>query len=105
MLDLRQNVTRWVMTVEFRFEEQPPLGPLPRGELVEMHMDPLTGENEAQSAARLAGLPASQRAALPLSALPDGWDRTGPQRPLPLRLRQEVQALPRGAGVRGSALG
>ena len=77
LLDLRQNVTRWVMTVEFRFEEPPPIDPGPRGELVEVHMDPNTGENEAQSAARLAAIPADQRAALPMSALPDGWERTG----------------------------
>ncbi len=77
LLDLRQNVTRWVMTVEFRFEEPPPIDPGPRGDLVEVHMDPNTGENEAQSASRLAAVPADQRAALPMSALPDGWERTG----------------------------
>ena len=39
LADLRQNVTRWLMTVEFRFEEPTPM-PMPRGGLVEVHMDP-----------------------------------------------------------------
>ncbi len=81
--DLRENVTRWCMTIEFRFEEPPPMPAAPLGELVEVHMDPLTGENEAQSAARLASISNDQRAALPLSALPAGWERTGRNAPCP----------------------
>ncbi|HEY0437446.1 MAG TPA: preprotein translocase subunit SecA, partial [Phenylobacterium sp.] len=42
LVDLRQNVTRWLMTVEFQFEEPPPP---PAGQFFEVHMDPLTGEN------------------------------------------------------------
>src|SRR5438876_1870217 len=48
LVDLRQNVTRWLMTVEFAFEEPPPP---PAGQLFEIHLDPLTGENVAQMGA------------------------------------------------------
>jgi preprotein translocase subunit SecA len=73
LVDVRQSVTRWLMTVEFQFEEppQPPPG------LFEIHMDPLTGENAAQMGALPDGLPVDQRAALPVSALPPGWENTG----------------------------
>ena len=44
---LKQNVTKWLMTVEFRYPEaQPEPAPAPRGGLFEVHMDPETGENE-----------------------------------------------------------
>jgi preprotein translocase subunit SecA len=81
--DLRHNVTRLCMTVEFRFEEPPPpLDIKPRGDFFEVHMDPTTGENEAAMAA--AGvLSAQQRQSLPLNALPDGWERTGRNAPCP----------------------
>jgi preprotein translocase subunit SecA len=72
--NLRQNVTRWLMTVEFRFEEPAPPPP-PRGGFVEVHMDPLTGQNERDGVIPDA-LPAVQRQALPTSALPDDWERT-----------------------------
>ena len=48
LTDLRQNVTRWLMTVEFQFEA-PPAPPM--GNFQEIHLDPLTGENVAQIAA------------------------------------------------------
>jgi len=75
LADLRQNVTRWLMTVEFRFEEPPPQF-APVGGLVEVHMDPLTGENERSWGFIPEGLPAEQRQALPASSLPDNWERT-----------------------------
>ena len=86
LVDLRQNVTRWVMTVEFRFEEPPPpLGPM--GDLTEVHMNPFTGENELAYAGGDYGMPdglsAEQRQALPVTALPDGWERTGRNTPCP----------------------
>ena len=81
LTDLRHNVTRWLMTLEIRYEEQPPLEPLPRGELVEVHMDPLTGENEAARTAAYGS--ADQRQALPLSSMPPGWERTGRNAPCP----------------------
>jgi preprotein translocase subunit SecA len=87
LIDLRQNVTRWVMTVQFQFEEPSRFDPSsPLGELVEVHMDPMTGENEAgYGGAREVpdGLSAEQRQALPFAALPDGWDRTARNSPCP----------------------
>jgi preprotein translocase subunit SecA len=74
--NLRQNVTRWLMTVEFRYEEpEPPLLPLRPG-LVEVHMDPNTGENERAGGVMPDFVPAEERAALPVSALPADWERT-----------------------------
>jgi preprotein translocase subunit SecA len=77
-VDLRQNVTRWLMTVEFQFEEPPPEpAPAPRGALIEEHMDPLTGQNERfNPAGANAALTPDERAALPHSALPAGWEAT-----------------------------
>ena len=85
LVDLRQNVTRWLMTVEFHFEEPPPEpAPAPIGGLVEVHMDPYTGENERfNPAGGDASIPAEERAALPLSALPAGWEATSRNSPCP----------------------
>ncbi|MDB5447080.1 MAG: secA [Phenylobacterium sp.] len=80
LVDLRQNVTRWLMTVEFQFEEPPPPPP---GQLYEVHLDPLTGENAAQMGAIPDGLPADQRAGLPVTVLPQGWEDTGRNAPCP----------------------
>jgi preprotein translocase subunit SecA len=74
LVDLRQNVTRWLMTVEFQFEAPPQPAPT---QLFEVHLDPLTGENAVQAGALPDGLPVDQRAALPVTALPDGWESTG----------------------------
>ncbi len=75
--DLRQSVTRWLMTVEIQFADAEPAPPPP---MFEMHLDPLTGENERAlemaDAAMMSGSP-EQRAALPMSALPAGFERTG----------------------------
>jgi preprotein translocase subunit SecA len=49
-------------------------------------MDPLTGENERaleMAGAALASGSPQQRAALPLSALPAGFERTGRNAPCP----------------------
>ncbi|MDP1736621.1 MAG: preprotein translocase subunit SecA [Caulobacter sp.] len=74
LVDLRTNVTRWLMTVEFQFSDPEP-EPL---QFQEVHMDPLTGENERALAFAGAGadMTGEQRAALPISALPQGWERT-----------------------------
>ena len=97
LTDLRQNVTRWVMTVEFRFEEPEPqqsFEPFPLdltafggeagsqggGGLQEVHLDPRTGENERESGWGVGGggdLTAAERERLPVTALPGGWERTG----------------------------
>jgi preprotein translocase subunit SecA len=86
LADLRQSVTRWLMTVEFRFEEPPP--PVaPAVGLVEVHMDPMTGQNERElalaSAAATGAVPLEQRQALPASALPSQWERTSRNAPCP----------------------
>jgi preprotein translocase subunit SecA len=80
LVDLRQNVTRWLMTVEFAFEEPP--AP-PSGPTFEVHLDPFTGENELERGFVPDGVSADQRAALPISALPDGWEDTGRNQPCP----------------------
>ena len=74
--DLRQSVTRWVMTVEFQFAPPEPTPP----SMFEVHLDPQTGQNERAMAfadQTLSAGDAEQRAALPLSALPEGWERSG----------------------------
>ncbi|MHB8528082.1 MAG: preprotein translocase subunit SecA [Caulobacteraceae bacterium] len=80
--DLRQSVTRWLMTVEVQFAEPEPV----QSPMYEVHIDPLTGENERAlemaGAALMAGSGA-ERAALPLAAMPDGFERTGRNAPCP----------------------
>ena len=80
MVNLRQNVTRWLMTVEFQFEEPPPPS---FGQFQEVHLDPLTGENVADMGALPDGLSAEQRQALPVSSLPEGWENAGRNAPCP----------------------
>ncbi len=75
LVDLRQNVTRWLMTVEFQFAEPELTSPL-QG-LTEIHIDPLTGENAAEMGALPDGMSPDQRQALPVSSLPAGWEQTG----------------------------
>jgi preprotein translocase subunit SecA len=83
------------MTIEFRFQEPAPqmptlgpppetpglpAGPPPASTFTEIHLDPLTGENERAPltlAGDLGALTLAQRGAAPSSALPDGWQRTG----------------------------
>jgi preprotein translocase subunit SecA len=72
--DLRTNTTRWLMTVEIAYAEPEPLH-TPEG-LVEVHLDPLSGENAAVAGALPEGLAPDQREALPVSALPEGWEYT-----------------------------
>ena len=70
------------MTVEIQFA--PPEPALPQ--MFEVHVDPLTGENEravAFAGATLNSGDAEQRAALPLTALPAGYERTGRNAPCP----------------------
>ena len=82
-VDLRQNVTRWLMTVEFHFEE-PPAEPPPHGVLIEEHMDPVTGNNERASPGMAnPALTVDERRALPPGALPAGWEDTSRNAPCP----------------------
>ncbi|PZQ54461.1 MAG: preprotein translocase subunit SecA, partial [Phenylobacterium zucineum] len=80
LVDLRQNVTRWLMTVEFAFEEPPPP---PSQPTFEVHLDPVTGENELERGFIPDNIPAEQRAAMPVTSLPDGWEDTGRNSPCP----------------------
>jgi preprotein translocase subunit SecA len=81
LVDLRQNVTRWVMTAQIQVEEPEHLS-MPEG-LMEVHLDPLTGENVAQAGALPEGLSPTQREALPVTALPPNWEATGRNAPCP----------------------
>jgi len=72
--DLRTNTTRWLMTVEIAYAE--PELPEALSGLQEVHLDPLTGENAAVAGAIPDGLSPQQREALPVSALPEDWERT-----------------------------
>ncbi|HEV2364919.1 MAG TPA: preprotein translocase subunit SecA [Caulobacteraceae bacterium] len=83
--DLRENVTRWLMTVEIQFAPPEP-APQPTN-MYEVHLDPTTGENERAleyaGAALASGGAAAERAAAPLSSLPAGFERTGRNAPCP----------------------
>ncbi len=83
LLDLRQQTTRWIMTVEFQFEQPDPapqmFQPFPL-DLNEIHLDPRTGENERAPGfgeGGFADLSPAEREALPVSALPGQWESTG----------------------------
>ncbi|PZO03793.1 MAG: preprotein translocase subunit SecA [Alphaproteobacteria bacterium] len=72
--DLRHNVTRWLMTVEFRFQPPPEMP-----EFQEIHLNPGTGVNEmADPRSQLpeGALEGDARSRLPVDALPVGWERT-----------------------------
>jgi preprotein translocase subunit SecA len=77
-VELRQNVTRWMMTVEFRFQAPEAFEQQPQA-MYELHLDPTTGENERDGAG-LGGeggfLNPQIAERLPTEALPDGWART-----------------------------
>jgi preprotein translocase subunit SecA len=77
-VELRQSVTRWVMTVEFQFQAPEAFEPQPQ-QFYEMHIDPVTGENAARGAALASEggfLDPAAAERLPPSALPEGWERT-----------------------------
>lgn len=80
LVDLRQNVTRWIMNVEIQFEEPP----APEaGPMFEVHLDPLTGENEVERGFVPDNISPEQRQALPVTSLPEGWEDTGRNQPCP----------------------
>ena len=77
LFQLRHNVTRWLMTVEFRFEQPAPAMDLP--EFQEIHLNPGTGENEMANpfAQNPEGMvQGDDRARLPVEVLPVGWERS-----------------------------
>ncbi|MDE2356157.1 MAG: preprotein translocase subunit SecA, partial [Alphaproteobacteria bacterium] len=82
IVDVRQSVTRWLLTVEIQMA---PPEPQPLA-FTEIHLDPATGHNEmalASAGAALADGASEARAALPISALPEGFERTGRNAPCP----------------------
>ncbi|MDP1875455.1 preprotein translocase subunit SecA [Phenylobacterium sp.] len=81
LTDLRHNVTKWMMTVVI--QEEQPAPPVQPERLVEVHLDPLTGENAATAGALPSGMSREQREALPISSLPAGWEQTGRNAPCP----------------------
>ena len=88
LVDLRQNVTRWLMTVEFQLRgaRSALRRRRPRSTWSRSTSTRLTGENERERLRRWAGggvLDAEQRQRLPVSALPGGWERTGRNAPCP----------------------
>ena len=78
-VELRQSVTRWMMTVEFQFQAPEAFEPQPQP-FYEMHLDPVTGENVAHLGAALGSeggfMDPAVAERLPPSALPEGWERT-----------------------------
>ena len=72
LVDLRQNLTRWLLTVQIEMAPPEPQSP----QFTEIHIDPLTGENAAQAGALPDGLSPEQRQALPVSSLPENWEQT-----------------------------
>jgi len=81
LYDLRHNVTRWLMTVEFRFQPPPEMP-----EFQEIHLNPGTGENEMANLAAQnpeGQLIGDDRSKLPVEALPHGWEMTGRNSPCP----------------------
>ena len=80
LTDLRHQATRWLMTVEFQFQQPEPMFGL-AGEVnfEEVHLNPLTRENEmAHPGGQMTEgqLSPAQRERLPVDALPIGWERT-----------------------------
>ena len=95
LVDLRQTVTQWVMTVEFQFQQPEAFDqsfgqftPGQFGEFQEVHLDPVTGENERAGgfAGGVGGgaalgseggfLAPALAAGLSTEELPAGWERT-----------------------------
>jgi preprotein translocase subunit SecA len=74
LVDLRQNVTRWLMTIEIQLAEPEPVT---TGNYQEIHVDPLTGENTVEAGALPDWLSSEQRQSLPASTLPAGWESSG----------------------------
>ncbi|MEW6596761.1 MAG: preprotein translocase subunit SecA [Pseudomonadota bacterium] len=78
LVDLRQNVTRWLNTVEISFQQPEAFNTEPSN-YFEVHLDPETGHNERALGDGIGGfgdLTPAQREALPVSALPGDWQRT-----------------------------
>ena len=103
---LRITVTRTLSHLQLRIDPQQMQPPQPPAEMHEMHADPLTGDNEVEEEERqlvAAGggmaapppRPERARTSRGRSARSRDLGPRLPQRALPLRLRPQVQALPR----------
>jgi len=83
--ELNVGATRWLLTVEFQFMPPPRLEP----DLVEVHMDPDTGENEraplsfASDVGALTQTRPRPASTVSAASLPEGWQRTGRNAPCP----------------------
>jgi preprotein translocase subunit SecA len=74
--ELNSSATRVLMTAEFQFVAPEP-APRER-ELVEVHLDPLTGENERGGLSLTGDVGAMTKSrAAQIADLPTGWERTG----------------------------
>ena len=99
---LREQVTGQLMRIQVVFQQPEPQQLPP---MFAQHLDPATGENEfdlaqgnAFGAGQALGFTAAATPIRPRSRDPNDpstWGRVEPQRAVPLRLGQEVQALPR----------
>ena len=106
LISIREEVTRVLMRAQVQFEAPPPLE-LP--DFITQHIDPLSGEDDTADVDRRAGAFLSSLGIsslnIPTPDLPA--DENGdvaepadqPQRAMPVRFGQEVQALPRAAGL------
>ena len=100
---LREGVTAQLMRVEI-VQQQPDNSVPELPPMQASHVDPSTGEDEmalaaagAQTLARAGITPEARRRAQPERSVDLGQGR--PQRRVPLRLGQEIQALPRAVRV------
>jgi preprotein translocase subunit SecA len=87
LVNLRHSVTRWLMTMEIRFQAPPEEAPQPEAlqassptaqaqrRFQEVHLDPATGHNE-RAPGLSSDLTPEEREKLPHSALPGGWEAT-----------------------------
>jgi len=70
--------------VEFFFQPQDTIDTPSPDQLTEVHLDPVTGENVlSHSQGGEGDLTPAQREALPVSALPGGWEKTSRNAPCP----------------------
>ena len=105
LISIREEVTRVLMRAQVQFEAPPPLE-LP--DFITQHIDPLSGEDDTADVDRRRRVPSKPRhliAEHPDAGAAGGREWRGaepagqPQRAVPVRLGQEVQALPRAAGL------
>ncbi len=80
LTNLRQQTTQLLMTIRFEYAPPEPAAP---EDMIAIHMDPATGENDANNFYGDQVGDSRQREALSVSALPEGWDRTARNSPCP----------------------